>query len=641
MKQKLKSLRIRMLLPVIAMTVFVVTMLTTLFSRAYISMILQQEQEVNAAGFEAISRTITPLINTSVNEVRRIMSDDRVAGYARLQYDSLEDLIHARISCRDYLQSEIARSEGVFGLLIMRQDGSLFGALPEGNYFLDDPRENPLPEDIKTQILNAPHGQTVWTGPVSGAVMYGFENQNTPQSIMIAVCKSVDMRYGECYGMMLMDESVFEKLFAARQDAKSTWHLFTSDQTEIYHTGRDACLHPDRLISESNSGNIFHDEDGRPVCAFSMTMTSPDWTVVREVSMENDEKVIRRVRSTICLIGGAVLLIALAIYRLWLKKFMLQFNTLLSGIIRMGKGELQPAGSASYTIGEFEIMQQEIDRTSLALNRQMDTIRRMEREQMEQENMIREQERIVKELSTARQIQNSVLPHIFPPFPERKEIDLFASMDPARDVGGDFYDFFFIDEDHLCLVIADVSGKGIPAALFMMFSKRIIEDFAKIEHSVSEILRKTNEVLCDNNQAEMFVTVWLGILEISTGRMAASNAGHEYPAICKKDGSFELYKDKHGFVIGGMPGVRYKEYALQMEPGDKIFVYTDGVPEATAGSGEMFGAERMTAALNTCADGRPEEILRRVRSAVDDFVGDAEQFDDLTMMCLEYKGAVN
>ena len=640
MKQKLKSLRIRMLLPVIAMTVFVVTMLTTLFSRAYISMILQQEQEVNAAGFEAISRTITPLINTSVNEVRRIMSDDRVAGYARLQYDSLEDLIHARISCRDYLQSEIARSEGVFGLLIMRQDGSLFGALPEGNYFLDDPRENPLPEDIKTQILNAPHGQTVWTGPVSGAVMYGFENQNTPQSIMIAVCKSVDMRYGECYGMMLMDESVFEKLFAARQDAKSTWHLFTSDQTEIYHTGRDACLHPDRLISESNSGNIFHDEDGRPVCAFSMTMTSPEWTVVREVSMENDEKVIRRVRSTICLIGGAVLLIALAIYRLWLKKFMLQFNTLLSGIIRMGKGELQPAGSASYTIGEFEIMQQEIDRTSLALNRQIDTIRRMEREQMEQENMIREQERIVKELSTARQIQNSVLPHIFPPFPERKEIDLFASMDPARDVGGDFYDFFFIDEDHLCLVIADVSGKGIPAALFMMFSKRIIEDFAKIEHSVSEILRKTNEVLCDSNQAEMFVTVWLGILEISTGRLNAANAGHEYPAICKKDGSFELYKDKHGFVIGGMPGVRYKEYALQMEPGDKIFVYTDGVPEATAGSGEMFGAERMTAALNTCADRSPEVILRRVRSAVDDFVGDAEQFDDLTMMCLEYKGKV-
>ena len=188
-------------------------------------------------------------------------------------------------------------------------------------------------------------------------------------------------------------------------------------------------------------------------------------------------------------------------------------------------------------------------------------------------------------------------------------------------------------------MIADVSGKGIPAALFMMFAKRIIEDFARIEHSASEILKKTNNLLCDNNQADMFVTVWLGILEISTGKMTAANAGHEYPAICKKDGFFEIYKDRHGFVIGGMEGVSYREYTLQMNPGDKIFVYTDGVPEATNGSGEMFGVEHMTAALNSCAGGSPTDILRKVRSAVDDFVGDAEQFDDLTMMCMEYKGA--
>ena len=641
MKQKLKSLRIHMLLPVIAMVLFNVTMLTTLFARAYINMILQQEQEVNNAGFDVISRSVTQLINTSVMEVRSIMSDDRVAGYTSLQYGSLKDQIHARIDCRDYLRSEMARSEGIFGLLIMRPDGSMFGALPEGNLFLDDPQENPLPEDIRSRILDAPHGQTVWAGPVLGADLYGFESGSMPQSIMIAAWKSVDVRYGECYVLMLIDESVFDDMFASMQDGKSTWHLFTADRKEFYRTGQDECTDPDRLIENSNSGQIFNNDDGRPVFTFSMAMTSPDWTMVREVSVEENEQVIRGVRKSIWILSTVVLLIALAIYRLWLKKFMLQFNALLNGIIRMGKGELQPADPIPYTIGEFEIMQQEIDRTSLALNRQMDTIRRMEREQMEQENMIKEQERIVKELSTARQIQNSVLPHIFPPFPDRKEIELFASMDPARDVGGDFYDFFFIDEDHLCLVIADVSGKGIPAALFMMFSKRIIEDFAKIEHSVSEILRKTNEVLCDSNQAEMFVTVWLGILEISTGRLNAANAGHEYPAICKKDGSFELYKDKHGFVIGGMPGVGYKEYALQMEPGDKIFVYTDGVPEAIADSGEMFGAERMTAALNTCADGRPEEILRRVRSAVDDFVGDAEQFDDLTMMCLEYKGAVN
>ena len=638
MKQKLKSLQVRMLLPVVVMTLFIVTMLTTLFSRAYISMILQQEQEVNAASFETISRSITPLIASSIGEVRNILSDSRVSDYARLQYTSEVDLIHARISCRDYLRTEIARHEGIYGLLFMRKDGSIFGALPEGNFFLDDPEGNPLSEDMKAQILNAPRGQMIWAGPVPGAALYGFENAKTPQNIMIAAWKSVDVNYGECYVMVLMDETIFEKLFETMQDGKSTWHLFTAEQTEIYHTGQDACSNPERLISESNSETVFNDENGNPVSAFSMTMKSPSWTLVREVPMENYEQVIRRVRSAICLIAVVVLLIALAIYRLWLKGFMRQFNLLLKGIIRMGEGELEPMASVPYTIQEFETMQQEIDRTSLALNQQMDTIRRMEREQMEQENMIKEQERIVKELSTARQIQKSVLPHIFPPFPDRAEIDLFATMDPAKDVGGDFYDFYFIDEDHLCLVIADVSGKGIPAALFMMLSKRILEDLARQEPTPSTILEKTNDLLCDNNQAEMFVTVWLGILEISTGKLTAANAGHEFPAICKKGGSFELYKDTHGFVVGGMEGVHYKGYDLQLNPGDKLFVYTDGVPEATDGSGEMFGTDRMIETLSSCTDNTPEEILQGVKSAVDSFVGDAEQFDDLTMMCLEYKG---
>ena len=640
MKQKLKSLQIRMLLPVIAMTLLIVVMLTTLFSRAYISMILQQEQEVNAAGFDTISRSITPLIDSSLSEVRNIITDSRVSGYARLHYSSPVDLIHARISCRDYLRTEIARHEGIFGLLFMRQDESLFGALPEGNFFLDDPKDNPLSEDVKTQILNAPRGQTIWAGPVSGASLYGFKNDNTPQNIMIAAWKSVDANYGECYVMVMMDESIFEKLFAAMEDGKSTWHLFTADQTEIYHTGRDACADPGRLISESNSDTVFQDENGNPISAFSMTLTSPQWTLVREVSMGNYEQVIRRVRRAIFFIALVVFLIALTLYRLWLRKFMLQFNALLKGIIRMGEGQLDPVSSAPFTIGEFETMQQEIDRTSRALNQQMETIRQMEREKAEQENMIRQQEQIVKELRTARQIQKSVLPHIFPPFPERKEIDLFASMDPAKDVGGDFYDFYFIDEDHLCLVIADVSGKGIPAALFMMLSKRILEDFARQEHTPDQILEKANELLCDNNQAEMFVTVWLGILEISTGRLTAANAGHEYPAIFKKGGSFELYKDQHGFVLGGMEGMRYKSYDLQISPGDKLFVYTDGVPEATDAGGELFGTDRMIAALNSCAGDSPEQILHKVKNTVDTFVGSAEQFDDLTMMCLEYKGPV-
>ena len=638
MKDKLASLQFRMLLPVIMMTLFVVTLLTVLFSRAYTGMILQQEQEVNAVGFETVSRSITPFIDTSINEVRSIMTDERIASYTRLQYDSAADRVHVRISCRDYLSAEIARNEGIFGLLIMRKDGSLFGALPEGNFFLDHPEENPLPKEMKAQILNAPLSRTVWVGPLSASVIYGFENEKTLQNIMIAAWKSVDVSYGECYAMMLMDGSIFDRLFSTLQDGKSTWHLFTENQTEIYHTGEHACLKPDQLISVSKDGTMLRDESDHPVCAFSMTMASPAWTLVREVSMEDYEQVIHQVRSAVWVISSIVFVIALGFYRLWLKRFMRQFNLLMNGITHMGQGNKEPLASDPFTIGEFEKMRQEINRTSLALDHQMDMIRRMERERMELENKRKEQELIVRELSMAREIQKNALPHTFPPFPERKEIDLFASMDPARDVGGDFYDFFFIDEDHLCLLIADVSGKGIPAALFMMVAKRILEDSARLEHSVSKILEKTNDSLCDSNQAQMFVTVWLGILEISTGRLTAANAGHEYPALQKKGGYFGLYKDKHGFVISGMRGVHYREYSIQMEPGDKLFVYTDGVPEATAGNGKMFGVDRMAAALNTCKDGSPEEILRTVRSTVDAFVGDAEQFDDLTMMCLEYRG---
>lgn len=249
-----------------------------------------------------------------------------------------------------------------------------------------------------------------------------------------------------------------------------------------------------------------------------------------------------------------------------------------------------------------------------------------------------EQERISSELHMANRIQTSTLPHDFPPFPDRKEFDLYAVMEPARQVGGDFYDFFLIDDDHLCLVIADVSGKGIPAALFMMVSKAIIKSFAAMGQSAGQILTKTNERLCANNQLDMFVTVWLGILEISTGKLTAANAGHEYPVVRRDGGPFELLKDKHGFVIGGMEGLRYKEYELVLSPADKIFLYTDGVPEATNADQQMFGTERMIEALNTDADAAPQEALAAVRKAVNDFVGDAEQFDDLTMLCVEYKG---
>ena len=249
----------------------------------------------------------------------------------------------------------------------------------------------------------------------------------------------------------------------------------------------------------------------------------------------------------------------------------------------------------------------------------------------------KEKERVNTELNMANQIQTSMLPHIFPPYPDRHEFDIFATMNPAKEVGGDFYDFFLIDEDHLALVMADVSGKGVPGALFMMVSKAILKNNAMMGKSVGEILAITNETICSNNKMQMFVTVWMGILEISTGKITAANAGHEYPAVMR-NGRFELLKDKHGFVIGGMEGVRYHEYELQLGKGEKLFVYTDGVAEATNAEGELFGTDRMVDALNACVDGSSAEILAGVQKAVDVFVGDAEQFDDLTMLCLEYKG---
>ena len=249
-----------------------------------------------------------------------------------------------------------------------------------------------------------------------------------------------------------------------------------------------------------------------------------------------------------------------------------------------------------------------------------------------------EKERIGTELALATRIQADMLPNIYPAFPGRKEFDIFASMDPAREVGGDFYDFFLVDDDHLCMVMADVSGKGVPAALFMMASRIILASNAKQGKSPAQILTDTNETICQNNREEMFVTVWLGILEISTGRLTAANAGHEYPVLMKAGGEYELVKDKHGFVIGGMSGLKYKEYELQLTPGSKLFLYTDGVPEATNAQNELFGTERMLAALNENKTLAPQDTLKKLRQSVDGFVKEAEQFDDLTMLGLEYKG---
>ncbi len=250
----------------------------------------------------------------------------------------------------------------------------------------------------------------------------------------------------------------------------------------------------------------------------------------------------------------------------------------------------------------------------------------------------KENERIGTELDLATRIQKEMLPNTFPAFPEYNQFSLYATMDPAREVGGDFYDFFLVDPDHLCLVIADVSGKGVPAALFMMATKIMIADMVKTGGSPADVLNSVNKAICANNKEKMFVTVWLGILEIPTGKLTCSNAGHEYPALMYAGEKYELLKDDHCFVIGGMKNARYRQYDLMLKKGSKVFVYTDGVTEAVNINNEMFGTDRMIDAINKNRDKDPEEEIKAVREAVDAFVGDAERFDDMTMLCLEYTG---
>ena len=248
-----------------------------------------------------------------------------------------------------------------------------------------------------------------------------------------------------------------------------------------------------------------------------------------------------------------------------------------------------------------------------------------------------EKERIGAELDIAKHIQASMLPCIFPAFPERSEIDIYATMEPAKEVGGDFYDFFMVDDTHLAIVMADVSGKGVPAALFMVIGKTLIKDHTTPGRDLGKVFTEVNQLLCESNSEELFITAFEGVLDLVTGEFVYVNAGHEMPFICKAGGDFEPYKIRAAFVLAGMEGMKYRAGSMTLEPGDKIFQYTDGVTEATNVNNELYGMERLGTILNKVKNGTPHDILPAVKRDIDEFVGEAPQFDDITMLCLEYK----
>ncbi len=407
------------------------------------------------------------------------------------------------------------------------------------------------------------------------------------------------------------------------------WETVTEREIETFRSPQEEAPaffgHSQRFGWLCTSGAPILDDKGNILCL-----------VMVDVSIGSVAQVVSRylLQYSVVLLA-TVLLVAYMLTRRMRRDFIEPINRIADAAVRYVDDKRSGEANRTHFEGLSLRTGDELENLSLIMAD-------MERDLNEYEDNLtkvtQEKERIGTELALATRIQADMLPNTFPAFPERPDFDIFASMTPAKEVGGDFYDFFLIDDDHLGLVMADVSGKGVPAALFMMASRILIQNFAMTGRSPKEVLETVNNQICANNREEMFVTVWFGILELSSGKLTAANAGHEYPVLKKPDGDFELVKDKHGFVIGGMAGMRYREYTLQMDPGAKLFHYTDGVAEAMNAQNELFGTGRMLEALTRNSQGSPKSILNTVGDAVDAFVLDAPQFDDLTMLCVHYIG---
>ncbi len=350
---------------------------------------------------------------------------------------------------------------------------------------------------------------------------------------------------------------------------------------------------------------------------------------IQRASREEFRKNIRNARNTLA--GFLLAILALSIFNAIVlgKRIVKPLETITKRIASLSEDERQFRMEDIYRTGdEIETLAQsfaDISEKTVAYMNELQTV-------------TAEKERIGAELHLATEIQESQLPRIFPPYPYRPEFELFATMIPAKEVGGDFYDFFLIDDDHLALVMADVSGKGVPAALFMMIAKILIKTRLEAGESPGEVLKNVNNHLLDGNKTGMFVTVWLGVITLSTGEGVAVNAGHEHPILRRAGGQYEIIKYKHSMAVAAMEDISFREHTFKMEPGDSLFVYTDGVPEAENNSRELFGSDRLLAALNGNADAAPVQILENVISGIDAFVGNAEQFDDITMLSMRYNG---
>ena len=339
------------------------------------------------------------------------------------------------------------------------------------------------------------------------------------------------------------------------------------------------------------------------------------------------------VMRTVCLLIVAIILIIIFFVIYLYKRVVKPINIIADEVKRFGEAnerneESEKTLTSIKTNDEVELLAESIDKMEKDMLAYVDNITAI----------TAEKERIGAELNVATKIQADMLPSIFPAFPERNDMDIFASMDPAKEVGGDFYDLFMVDDDHLAVVMADVSGKGVPAALFMVIAKTLIKNHLQNKEPVNEALINANNQLCEGNDEGYFVTTWAAVVDLKTGDVEFADAGHELPLVIHPDGSVEGFKPtKKRPPLATMEDLQFLLDRFNLAPGDKLFLYTDGVPEATNAENELYGMDRLKAVLEKNCKATPEEILVAVRADVDAFVGDAPQFDDLTMLAFERK----
>lgn len=357
-----------------------------------------------------------------------------------------------------------------------------------------------------------------------------------------------------------------------------------------------------------------------------------------EIPMSTQEAVVRAHVTDTLLIIGAMVAVFMIVYMLWFLSRVVRPIEELSKEAEAFTLKTHSEGNAGYTISDKLLKVKtgdEIEYLARSLYNMETYIDSTTRDLI---NAARESERERSELGIANKIQKDILPSHFPAFPDRHEFDIYASMTPARLVAGDFYDYFFIDEDRLCLVIADVTGKGIPAALFMVIAKTVIKNRAMQGGLPSEILKDVNNQLREGNDTKMFVTAWLGIVDVRKGRLTFANAGHEYPVFTDEEGRFDYFKDRHGLVMGLKADMEYKDSQRDLKKGDMLFVYTDGVLDAQDYDGDAYGPDRLTDVMNAYRGVTPCELTERVLESVMEYSKDVDQFDDITMLAFKYLG---